>query len=111
MLDGPWRDDDLLTGPQIAKRLGIDYRLWHRAVTRGLVPRAAVPFDPSRPANRQARQWRWGDVKDWRLRGQGTRTDLLPRQCPDCAFTGSATEFAAHRATAHGGIDDGAPVD
>lgn len=104
--DEPWRDDDLVTGPQVARRLGCTYRSWQNAVRYGLVPRAAVPLDPRLPAGRGTRLWRWGDVKGCELPGRGRRTDLrpLPRQCPDCEFTitGLAAEFTAHRASVHG---------
>lgn len=69
--------DPLLTGPQIAGRLGIQPGTWRGYVRRGLAPPADDP-DEGRPVNRRSPRWRTSTVDRFAANraGQGKRTDL-----------------------------------
>ncbi len=71
-------DDSLLTGPQVAGRLGISPGTWRGYVSRG---RAPAPDDPDvgRPPNRRQPRWKTSTIDTWQTDrpgpGEGS-TDL-----------------------------------
>lgn len=69
--------DRLLTGPEVARLLGIDPSTWRQYVRRGYAPKPDDP-DADRPVNRRMPRWRVDTVARYRAerKGQGHRSDL-----------------------------------
>ncbi len=69
--------DDLLTGPQVAARLGITPGTWRGYVARGQAPPPDDP-DTDRPASRRQPRWRTETIEAYagRTKRPGARTDL-----------------------------------
>jgi predicted DNA-binding transcriptional regulator AlpA len=70
--------DPLLSGRQVAARVGVAPSSWRSLVSRGLAPVADVP-DDDRPAHSRFPRWRRSTVDRWAASrpGQGFRSDLL----------------------------------
>jgi predicted DNA-binding transcriptional regulator AlpA len=70
--------DPLLTGPQVAGRLGIDSATWRGYVHRGYAPPPNDPGDTSLPVNRRTPKWRQSTVDQWQAarRTQSWRAGL-----------------------------------
>lgn len=74
----PVESDELLTGPEIAQRLGLSPATWRSFVYKGFAPKADDP-DEGRPVNRRSPRWRESTVAAWKASrpGRGRRTDLM----------------------------------
>lgn len=77
--------DPLLTGPQVAGRLGISASTWRAYVARGQAPPPDDPDDVDRhgqpvPKNRRIPRWQQSTIDTYAARPKrpGTRTDLNP---------------------------------
>ena len=72
--------DDMLTGPEVARLLGIAAVTWRGYVKRGLAPKADDP-GVGHPARRTPR-WRVETVRQYRAtrKGAGFRSDLKDAQ-------------------------------
>jgi predicted DNA-binding transcriptional regulator AlpA len=70
--------DRLLSGPEVARLLGVQASSWRARVAEG---RAPAPDDPGPldvPANRRRPRWRLSTVREFKQSrpGQGFRSDL-----------------------------------
>lgn len=81
--------DPMLTGPQIAGRLGIAASTWRAYVARGQAPPADDPDDVDRhgqpiPKNRRQPRWKTSTIDTYatRTKRPGARTDLTPKEPP-----------------------------
>jgi hypothetical protein len=79
--------DPLLTGPQIAGRLGISASTWRAYVSRGQAPAPDDPGDTDRhgqpiPKKRRIPRWKTSTIDTYAARDKrpGTRTDLKEPQ-------------------------------
>jgi predicted DNA-binding transcriptional regulator AlpA len=68
--------DPLLTGPQVAARVGLAPATWRGYVSRGHAPAPDDP-DDDRPPNRRQPRWRQSTIDRWQAArpGPGARTD------------------------------------
>ena len=73
-------EDPLLTGREVAQRLGIRPGTWRSLVSLGDAPRAD-DRDEGRPVGMRLPRWRWSKVAAWHKArpGQGRRTDLVKK--------------------------------
>lgn len=81
--------DPLLTGPEVAERIGIGAATWRGYVSRGHAPQPDDP-DDGRPINRRRPRWLTSTVDHFALNrpGQGARTDHTRKQgLPDDRHT------------------------
>lgn len=71
--------DRLLTGPEVARLLGITPGAWRSLVAKGYAPAADDP-DAERAPQRRSPRWRLDTVAEFRRnrKGRGHRSDLEP---------------------------------